>query len=113
MVSRWLADRIGPFCDLKPVVLYNGIDLGLFRPDGPEPVPERPVLAWVGRFGIHPRGLIVQSQSSLRRLWPAGVSGSLMQMAFWTGTRCPDSADGRCESGPGCRTKACQGSTDR
>jgi GT2 family glycosyltransferase/glycosyltransferase involved in cell wall biosynthesis len=47
--SRWLADDIRPYTDLAPLVLYNGINLSVFHPNGDEPVPHVPVVAWVGR----------------------------------------------------------------
>jgi glycosyltransferase involved in cell wall biosynthesis len=49
VVSRWLGDQARDFCDLEPVVLYNGIDLGVFNSHGDEPKPSQPVIAWVGR----------------------------------------------------------------
>jgi len=49
VVSRWLREQVRPFCDLEPLVLYNGVDLDLFSARGDDPSPAQPIVAWVGR----------------------------------------------------------------
>jgi glycosyltransferase involved in cell wall biosynthesis len=54
-VSQWLAEASQEQTDLPVQVIYNGIDLTRFRPDGPlgasfgAPPPAGPIIAWVGR----------------------------------------------------------------
>jgi GT2 family glycosyltransferase len=76
-----LAEDLRPFCGIAPLVLYNGIDLGTFSRHTVERVPDRPVVAWVGRVADPVKGfsrfLEVVSHPSLQgwEVWVADADG--------------------------------------